>query len=97
LCANEAIGSSGTDVLTAQYQFGRRQPGAEQPADLRIRLIPAAPGGEPHGTNLVGKDGAMSEPTAPGTGRDQLPWWAWVGVALLGAVNVAVVVAALLR
>jgi hypothetical protein len=39
----------------------------------------------------------MFEPTAPRAGRDQLPWWAWVGVALMGAVNVAVVVAALLR
>jgi hypothetical protein len=37
------------------------------------------------------------EPSAHDTGRDHLPWWAWVGVAALGAVNVAVVVVALLR
>jgi hypothetical protein len=37
------------------------------------------------------------EPTPHDPGSDHLPWWAWVGVALLGAVNVAVVVAALLR
>jgi hypothetical protein len=37
------------------------------------------------------------EPSTPDAGPDQLPWWAWVGVALLGAVNVAVVIAALLR
>ncbi len=39
----------------------------------------------------------MFEPSAHDPGRDRLPWWAWAGVALLGAVNVAVVVVALLR
>jgi len=38
----------------------------------------------------------MTPVTGP-AGADRLPWWIWVGVAALGAVNVAVVLAAFLR